>query len=370
MKSKLLTYLQAGCAICAWSTAANGSSLQQLQPQEIQEAIRLLHTVYVHSDQLDEKAVAKAQLEGILIEYSKGASLESKNEAASQLPKNFFAELFPNQIGYIRLGDLNADNLKKFADTWNAFDALTTTPIALILDLRATASSTNDSYKNAAKILEYFIPRGKELFSVIESDHNKIEYAAHSEHASRFLKNAKLVALIDQDTAGAGEAIAVVLRNALHTMVIGNVSAGKIVGYSMFDLSKSGKNVLKVATAQIQFPPDHKALFPESVRPDLQVNQPAADKQKIFTQCQAEALPQASPAQPLTTGNSMVPFVFETERSHFSEQALSTGANPELDNVRDAQNRRRAGFPKLQAPLSDAPLQRVVDWILAEKALE
>ena len=150
-----------------------------------------------------------------------------------------------------------------------------------------------------------------------------------------------LVVLVDEDTAGASEVLAAVLRRQ-KAIVIGEKTAGRAVDYAELPLP-SGK-ILRLAVAEAVLP-NQTASLREGLKPDLYVALPVWEKNQMFQQS-------------LTRG--MEQFVFESDRPHLNEAALLAGTNPEIEAAQAAQERRKRG----ESPTShDAVLQRAVDVV-------
>jgi len=146
-----------------------------------------------------------------------------------------------------------------------------------------------------------------------------------------------IMVLIDSETSGPAEAMAVALKTHGQALLIGQPSAGRAVEYTDFPLS-SGK-ILRIAVGEV-IAPSGQSLFPGAVKPDLPVELSPTQKHQIFA---------------LSVQRGLTTFVFERERPHFNEAALIAGTNPEFD----IRQQRRNSDENLQ----DAVLQRAVDVI-------
>lgn len=323
--------------------------INSLNPGELQEAVNLLRANYVRPDDVDDRAIARATLDGLLGRLDHGAMLLPKpggNAAppAEPLPDAFAAEVVDERTGYVRLGALTRDHLgdldkalKEFADKKLP---------ALVLDLRATAGSSD--YELATEVIRRFVAKGKPLFTLRKPSNNQ-ERLFTSNGDPAF--GGTVFLAVDADTAGAAETVAAVIRNYDHSLVIGERTAGQAVEYA--DLRLSGGTLLRVAVSQVVLPAN-LSIFPDGLKPDLPVKTPHTDKVAVFLQSQ---------------GKSIAPFVFETERLRFNETALVSGVNPEFDVARDRQAAQRRNEPPPKPPLRDPVLQRAFDMATAISTL-
>lgn len=327
--------------------------IDKLSQGELQEAINLLRANYIRPADLDDRALARATLAGVLEHLDQGAMLLPKpgaptaGTAAEPLPDGFQSEMFGDHTGYVRLGALTKDHLGALDRALKGFTDRGVT--ALILDLRASGPSSD--YELAAEVIRRFVAKGKPLFTLRKPSNNQDRlFTSNNDPAF----NGLVLLATDGDTAGAAETVAAVIRYYDRALVVGVNTAGQAVEYA--DLRLSGGNLLRVAVSQVVLPAN-LSIFPGGVKPDVPVNMGHADLIKIFRQS-------------LEKDRNMGQFVFETERPHFNEAALVSGVNPEFDAARDAQAARRRGEPAPTPALRDAVVQRALDLATAIPASE
>lgn len=320
------------------------ATLDALNLGELQEAINLLRANYLRPADVDDRAIARATLAGLLARLDNGATLLSARnapapgEAGEKLPDAFHAETLPDHTGYVRLGALNKEHL---ADLDRTLKGLTDQQApAAILDLRATPASGD--FDLAAEVMRRFVAKGQPLFTLKKPNTNQERLFTSNADP---LFNGLVILLVDRDTSGAVETIPAVIRERNRAMVVGEGTAGRAVEYA--DLGLAGGRVLRVAVSQVLLP-GKTSIFPEGVKPDVVAPFPREDKLKVL----AESI-----------DKGVGPFVFETERPHMSEAALVSGINPDLDAARDAQEARRRGGTAPKPPLRDVPLQRALDLV-------
>ena len=342
--------------------------LEGLNPDEVNEAIKLLRSYYVNPGDADDRALARATVAGLLTRLDRGALLlpappkpgqPPAPPAREEIPGDFRTETFPNRVGYLRLGAWNRDRLPDVDKALRGFAAAGTP--AVVLDLRATAGGGGDTFDLATEVLRRLVPKGRALFTL-----RRPAPAAGGGAPDRlFTANAdplypgRLLVVTDADTAGAAEVVAAVLRNERGALVVGAPTAGQAVEFADFGLGGENSPILRLAVSQVLLPPKDAPLYPGGVRPDLPVTQSRTAKLDIFRQSVANG-----------AVGSMAPFVLDAERPHYNEAALVARENPELDAAKEAQARRREGQPPPKLPPRDAPLQRAVDLALAADALE
>ncbi|MDQ2866852.1 MAG: S41 family peptidase [Verrucomicrobiota bacterium] len=298
-----------------------------LSPADAEEAIKLLNANYVDPAALKNQSLNAATLEDFLTRLHGGAAILPA-KANAQIPVAFYSDIIAHQIGYARLGTLNADNLRAFDNALANFE--TKKIDALVIDLRATPP-TND-FGIAAEFAGRVVPKGKLLWRLRKA--NGPEQNITNERAPLF--SGPTMVLFDTETAGPAEAIAAAIREGAHAVSIGQLTAGEAVAFTDFKLP--GGKTFRLATT-VAIDAEGRALFPGGVKPDLSVELAPAKKQQIFS---------------LSAQRGESNFVFETGRPHFNEASLMAGTNPELEPARKT---------KPEDNLHDTVLQRAVDVI-------
>ena len=320
--------------------------IDHLSQGESQEAINLLRANYIRPADVNDLALARATLSGVLDQLDHGASLLPKPGGpaapanAEQVPDAFLADTLGEHTGYVRLGSLTGDHLAAFDKALKGFTEKNLA--AVILDLRATGSSSD--YELAAEVIRRFVGKGKPLFTLHKPSNNQDRL--FTSNADPLFNGLTLLA-VDGDTAGAAETVAAVIRYYNRSLIVGTNTPGQAVEYA--DLRLSGGNLLRVAVSQVLLPAN-LSIFPGGVKPDVSADLPRGDLLTIFRTS-------------LEKDHGMKEFVVETERSRFNEAALVSGINPEYDAARDTQAARRRGEAPPKPPLRDAVIQHA--WDLA-----
>lgn len=325
--------------------AGRDALVDALSPGELQEAINLLRANYIRPTDVDDRALARATLAGLLTRLDNGALLLPKpagpnaTSAPEQLPDAFQAETLGDRVGYVRFGALTREHLGDFDRALKDFTGKTI--VALILDLRATAVSSD--YDLAADVTRRLVAKGRPLFTLRKPSSNQERlFTSNADPAF----SGPILLAIDGNTAGAAETVAAAVRYYNRALIVGANTAGQAVEYA--DLRLSGGNLLRVAVSQVLLP-GNVSIFPQGVKPDVPVKLPRADLLTILRGSLDKE------------HGGMAQFVLEAERPHFNEAALVSGINPELDAARDAQAARRRGEPAPKPPLRDFVIQRAFD---------
>ena len=334
------------------ASAGRDDILDKLSQGELQEAINLLRANYIRPGDVDDRALARATLAGVLDRLNQGAMLLPKPggpplTAGEPVPDGFESEIIGDHTGYVRLGSLNKDHLGALDKALKVF-ADRGLP-ALVLDLRATGASSD--YELAAEAIRRFVSKGKPLFTLRKPSNNQDRlFTSNNEPVYGGL----VLLATDGDTAGAAETVAAVIRYYNRALIVGSNTAGQAVEYA--DLRLSGGNLLRVAVSQVVLPANLN-IFPGGVKPDVPVTMARGDLIKVFRQS-------------LEKDRGMGPLVLEAVRPHFNEAALVSGVNPEFDAARDAQAARRRGEPAPTPPLRDPVVQHALDLATAIPAME
>jgi C-terminal processing protease CtpA/Prc len=318
------------------------SLIDSMDAADLKEAIQLLKNNYIKPETLNETELSRAAFEGILTRLGRGAILLSNANAPSSEPAPLlYGEILDGHVGYLRLGALNKANLEALDTNLQSF--ATKKVDAVVLDFRASGA-TND-FAIAAEFAKRFCPKDKLLFTLRKTT-ARHERAFTSERDPAY--QGLLVLLADNDTAGAAEAVAGVIRIYDKAVLIGQQSAGQAVEYS--DLKLPSGKVLRIAVGEAVLP-EGVALFPGGLKPDVPVEMAGVEKREIFQTSREKG---------------MTPFVTEASRPHLNEAALISGKNPELEAMEAAQRRKTAE----KAGVHDSVLQRALDLVTSIEILQ
>ncbi|HTS17941.1 MAG TPA: S41 family peptidase [Verrucomicrobiae bacterium] len=319
--------------------------------RDTSEIISALKSNYVDRDQLNDKLLNEATVNGLLDALGHGVSIvtvpsPSTNAAdltvASPQPTSSIAraEIIDPNIGYIRLADVQDatvaavdGQLKKFADA---------KVTGYVLDLRF-ADGTN--FAAAAEIASRFLSDGQPLFTLKSSEKGPEVFRAGSESKSapagdNDVTTAPLMLLVNSRTQGAAEALAGALRAQDRGIVVGSETAGSAAAWQ--DVKLSDGRTLRVATAKIVLPPFTEGgkpvdLFPGGVSPDVAV--------KIDAKIEREVV--LAPATNQTLTASLLPRVKKNELTEAQLVKAFHGQSVDGDDVSTGQDRNGVVKPVL-----------------------
>lgn len=311
---------------------------EALSEEELRQIVEVLRGNYLNPDALNETALARAGIQGLLDRLGSGARIFSAGKKEGPRTGQFRSEMLDGAVGYLRMGALTPENIAALDATLEGFAAKP--PTALVLDLRATPHSTD--FELAAECCRRFSPKGRVLFSIKRPKANDEEILTSREDPKW---RGLLAVLVDGDTAGAGEVIAAVLHTHLRAYVIGQQTKGEAAQFEEIPLA--GGRVLRVAVGEVTLP-DATPVFPGGLTPDLAVNVAPEKTEEVL--------------QLAMNGNGVAPLVLEKPRARMNEAALVAGTNPELDEIQALQKQREKGGAPAKPP-RDEVLQRALDYI-------
>jgi hypothetical protein len=315
-----------------------------LDESELKSVVETLRSAYVRPSELEETALARARVQGLLERLGNGARVLAAPVSSAVEQQPFKSSVLPNEVAYIRLGTLNFDAVATLDVTLSEFQK---SPSAVVLDLRATPA--NADFELAAEVCRRFCPRGRILFTVKRTRANDEEVlTSRMEPKWR----GTIVVLVDSDTAGSAEVIAAVLRTHVGAYVVGQQTKGEAAQFEEVALAKG--RILKIAVGEVTLP-DATPVFPGGLRPDLVVDVPQETTDKVLFAALHE--------------KEFTRFFEEKERPRMNEAALVAGTNPEMDAAQEAQKKKTAG--RVESPaVRDIALQRALDFLTAVRVSE
>lgn len=299
--------------------------LEALNDDQIRAALDALRQQHVEAAAIDDAAVLRATLRGLLAGLQPGAELTG-NESPAAPDAPFLSEVLGENTGYIRLGSLSTENIARLDATLGEFREKKVD--AVVLDLRATPDS--DNFDLAAQAAGRFVPPGVRLFAF--SGAGEKIFTAGGQRGF----DGVVAVVVDADTSGAAEVLAASLRRHIRAMIVGVPTSGRAVQFAAIDLGDGHRLRLAVAEAEVEGLP---GIYPRGLEPDLVVEQDEATRDAILA-----AAPESGVAA----------FVFQPEREQLNEAALVAGTNPEI-----------SGSEEDGSALVDRPLQSAVDLVTA-----
>ena len=305
---------------------SSSDPIDALNEEQLRNAISVLRRDHVRGAQIDETALTRSTLRGLLETLAPGAEfLATSAPASGDAP--FRSEILDGRAGYIRLGSLKSENIAQLDAALREFTGKKVHGV--VLDLRATPDSSD--FALAAQAASRFCTSGTPLFSLAGPGRaGGKDFTAEGEPLFRGV----LVVIIDENTAGAAEALAATLRWNAKALLVGTRSSGRCVEFAEVAVGDGPK--LRIAVAEVRIA--GQSIYPRGLRPDIEIAQDPEERDFILSEA-------------LEKGAGL--FVFEQERAQMDEAALVAGTNPEIDTE------------PVEQGLIDRPLQRAVDLVTA-----
>ncbi len=246
------------------SFAAGTNSIPSFE--DLYKALRT-HLKGVSAEELDQAAAR-----GLLNELQSRVFLLTNSAAAEtnlvlQIPTLSRSEIYESSFGYFRIGrvaeGLAEDFRKGYADVSG-----TNRLKGLVVDLRF---ATGSDYAAAAAAADLFM----------ESEQPLLRWGETSVRSTAKAQAIKLpvVVLVNQQTTGAAEALAGILRDLRAGLLIGSATAGQA---SLFkEITLDGGQRLRVASSPIVVG-NTRALPADGLKPDIAVQLPLEDEKAYF----------------------------------------------------------------------------------------
>lgn len=330
----------------AFATFLSAAETSNERPGEvsqagIQSAIRLLRSEYIRGTELDFTALNRAALDGLLNRLKLGATLipnQPKSDALPQEPTVLHAKLAP-QIGWVRPQTFHREETALLR---SALEELAAAQVAhLILDLRTPCEDAD--FDAAAEMLDLFVPPAEVLFKLQQEGRHDAELFLSREAPAW---TGDIIALIDDDTCNAAEAIAAVLDERGAALLVGTPTRGATVRYEIQPIDHEWS--LKFARAEMLLP-DGTSLFKKGLQPELLIEVTSAEKTE---------------AMKLQLQGKVKETIFDPTRVRYNEAALVARKHPEIDAyIRRSAGEETAGDLE---PARDRILQAAVDMLRAK----
>lgn len=234
-------------------------SAQENLPR-LSETLKIIQNnlIGVKNETLDEKA-----LHGLISELSPLVKFKEENpptnpnvsEQTSEAPSY---RLLSNHYIAFRVGEINNNTAHFIAEKYKAES--TNEIRGLILDLRNTSS---EDYTSTANIASLFLGKDLHLFTI--GDH---KYLTQTSEDVDLLKLPTAI-LVNKNTAGAPEALAITLNRHLNAIILGSKTAGDLFSFKEFAIQ--GNSSLLIAVDTVYF--DNNTLPPsDGIIPDIEVS--------------------------------------------------------------------------------------------------
>lgn len=230
------------------------SGAEKNEPLQFEEVFRLLRT---HLTDIPEEELSRLAAMGLLKELGGKVEIGPESEGSDGNGEAITRKaVHGDSHGYIRVGEVNSDLPAEFKAAYDSI-ASTNRLKGLIIDLRF---SSGDDYEAAAKTADLFAKADRPLLKLGERE-------LRSTPKSSAL-TLPLAVLVNQETSGAAEALAAVLREIEMGLVIGAPTAGEARLFQSFRLSTGQE--LRVGSIPVQLP-GGRILSTAGVTPDIRV---------------------------------------------------------------------------------------------------
>jgi len=248
-------------AVGASSGRAEGTN----ELPHFQEVFRLLRA---NLSDVSEEDLNRAAVKGLLSEFYPRVVLAA-NLASTPAETTLVSKIaaYDQGYGYLRVTRATtglADQIKSAYEKLSSTNALK----GVVLDLRF---ADGDDYTAAGNAADRFLLKEQPLLSWGESS---VRSTAKTDAIT-----IPVAVLVNQQTVGAAEALAAVLREADAAVLVGARTAGQAHVFKEFTLANGQQ--LRIATGQVQVGKG-KTLSASGVSPDIEVKVSSADEKAYF----------------------------------------------------------------------------------------
>lgn len=250
----------------AFSLSFGNAAAESAPSLKFDEVFNLVRTNLLH---LNDEELSRMAAEGLLKELGALAQLGSEEQETNQLAAEAISRqaIYADSYGYVRVNQVTASLPRELKAAYEAL-ASTNRIKGLVIDLRFSGGR---DYRAAVGAADLFLGQeqvllklgGKELRSTSKTARLKVPVAI----------------LVNEQTRGASEALAAILREEELGLVIGSRTAGEALLYQEFTLSTGQK--LRLGSIPVSLP-DGQALSGEGLRPDIAVAVDAAAEEAYY----------------------------------------------------------------------------------------
>jgi len=331
--------------------ADNTVNCQAAQTNELPHFQELFRLLRAHLPHASEEDLNRAAVQGLLDQFYPRVILATNSEAAvaPEGPLLSRTTVYDRVYGYLRVASVAiglADQIKSAYERIQATNRLK----GVVLDLRF---ADGHDYAAAANVADRFLAGEQPLLDWEEG-------SARSTAKADAI-NLPVVVLVNEQTAGAAETLAAVLRETDAAVLIGSRTAGQAQVFKEFDLSNGQR--LRIATGQVRVG-NGKTLPATGIAPDIEValrgdDEKAyyADAFKVLTRSAAQLRATNNFAEAASTNRS--------SRRRLNEAEL-VRMQREGSNLDDEDSAVRALKPDADSPdpvVRDPALARALDLL-------
>ena len=346
MSSSVLFFpMRTVCLLCLMATVAIAAGpapagVDGLSADDVAKAIAALKESYVQPGALSEPDIERATLQGLLDRLAPEVSLVT-GTASAGAASPFYSEDYQGKTGYLRLGALTEENIAKAGEALKDWSGKGVG--AVVLDLRGTPASSD--FGAGADLARLFCAKGTEMFSLAAAKvaagrvvSGSSAVTTYSEEAGPVFQGI-LIVLVDGSDTEAAEAVGASLRKCAKALLVGDRTAGGAFEYRDYPLAGA---TLRVAVARVILP-DGKEPGEEGLKPDIDVAQGAAPKERLMQS---------------VTAKGVESVIQEHDLPHLNEAALVAESDPEVDELE-----AEAAGKRPQEGLIDRQLEQALDLV-------
>ena len=169
--------------------------------------------------------------------------------------------LLPSSVGYLYIEEFQPHTLDEVLDFLEVFNQLDT--LGVILDLRG---NQDGSLEVAQSVAAQFIPEGLFLYQV---DGNEVRIDMSIVDGGNLVEGSTIVALVNEGTAEAAEALAGALQDAGRATLVGATTRGRGSTNAYHKLSSGGAIYLPEA---FWYTPSGRSISAEGIVPDIEAS--------------------------------------------------------------------------------------------------
>ena len=314
------TILRAGLAAAlAWPAAGRAAEANTPDFKEVYDLIRS-HLAGESEADLDQSAVR-----GLLTELHSKVALVNDGTGTNATPTGPLvakSALFDGPVAYLRVGQVGDGLAKQVASAYKDLSGSTNGLKGIVLDLRY-ADGTD--YAAAADTADLFVSKEVPLL-----DWGNGMTRSKQKNDAIILP---VAVLVNQQTAGASEALAGILRQTDRGLILGANTAGEATMAQNYPL-KNGQS-LRIATAAVKLG-NGEILSVHGVKPDIQVAVNPQDEKMYL----ADPFRELSKPQTLLAGTIYAPATGTNTTTGAGTNRAGRGRVSEADLIRERKEGR------------------------------
>ena len=240
------------------------------QPEEAPDFKEVYELVRTNLAGVSEAELNAAAVRGLVSALAPKAALATNTAATNaqaSAPVVIRSNLFEGGIAYVRIGRVEEGLDKAVGEACRKL-GVTNSLKGVVLDVRY---ARGEDYAMAAATADLFLKKERPL---LNWGHGVVQSTAKKEAI-----NVPVAVLVNQQTTGAAEALAAVMRETGAGLVLGTKTAGQAMIAKEFPL-KNGQH-LRIATAPVQLG-DGTVLASQGVKPDIAVEVNPEDERAYY----------------------------------------------------------------------------------------